>query len=75
MNNPDVSKRMQDIGRAIQWRLPERWGFFVMVFPFGEGEQNRCNYCSNAQREDVIKTIKEWLVRSGAEEEWMKDIK
>lgn len=74
MNNPEVSKRMQDIARSVKWRLPENWGFFVMVFPHGEGPERRCNYVSNADRQDVINVIKEWMVRGGAQENWMKDI-
>lgn len=37
-------------------------GFVLMVFPFGSTE-GRCNYMSNAQRQDVIIMLKEQLAR------------
>jgi len=37
-------------------------GFILMVFPF-EGHEGRCNYISNAQREDVLTMLKEQVAR------------
>jgi hypothetical protein len=37
-------------------------GFIIMVFPF-EGHKGRCNYISNARREDVVVMLKEQLAR------------
>jgi len=36
-------------------------GFILMVFPFED--RGRCNYMSNANREDVIVLLKEQLAR------------
>ena len=36
-------------------------GFVLMVFPFGDG--GRANYMSNANREDVVVTMKEQIAR------------
>lgn len=36
-------------------------GFVLMVFPFGQG--GRCNYMSNADRDDVLATLKEQVAR------------
>jgi hypothetical protein len=36
-------------------------GFILMVFPFDHG--GRCNYISNAAREDVVILLKEQLAR------------
>jgi hypothetical protein len=36
-------------------------GFVLMVFPFGDSSQGRCNYMSNAARADVITLLKEQL--------------
>ena len=36
-------------------------GFVLLVFPFGEG--GRCNYISNAERDDVVTMLKEQLAR------------
>jgi hypothetical protein len=39
-----------------------RYGFIMMVFPF-EGHEGRCNYISNANRDDVVTLLKEQLAR------------
>lgn len=64
---------MQDIGKAVEYRLPAGTGFLVMTFPFGE-KPGRLDYISNGQRADVINIIKEWLIKCGASEDWMKHI-
>lgn len=46
-------------------------GFVLMVFPFN-GHEGRCNYISNAQREDVKKLLKEQLARFENREEQEK---
>lgn len=40
------------------------WGFVLMVFPFGEASDGRCNYISNgADRKDVVTLMKEMIAR------------
>jgi len=41
---------------------PKPNGFILMVFPF-EGHEGRCNYMSNANREDVVTMLKEQIAR------------
>lgn len=65
---------MNDIGQAVNERIPDGFGFFVMVFPF-ENDDGRANYVSNGKREDVVNAMKEFIIRAGAEEDWMKHIK
>lgn len=36
-------------------------GFVLMIFPFGQSEHHRCNYISNARREDIITMLKEQI--------------
>lgn len=39
-------------------------GFVLMVYPFGEQGQGRCNYISNgADRRDVVVLMKEMIAR------------
>jgi hypothetical protein len=38
-------------------------GFILMVFPFGDEGRGRCNYMSNALREDVVIMMKEQIAR------------
>jgi hypothetical protein len=58
--------QMRQLAQAIDEYLnanrPKQTGFILMVFPF-EGYEGRCNYISNAQREDVIVLLKEQLAR------------
>lgn len=43
-------------------------GFVLLIFPF-EGREGRCNYISNAKREDVIILLKEQLARFSGQPE------
>jgi hypothetical protein len=36
-------------------------GFVLLSFPFGESHGGRCNYISNAEREDIVTLLKEQL--------------
>lgn len=39
-------------------------GFVLMVFPYGEGAEGRCNYMSNgADRQDVVTLMREMIAR------------
>ena len=80
----DTRRRLNDIAHAVEERLPEGFGFMIMVFPFegtkaeqppGRQGQPMLNYVSNAKREQVINLMKEWLIKCGAAEDWMKHIK
>lgn len=74
----DTEQRMRDICHAIKERLPEHFGFIVMVSPFDNvlpmGQGGRLNYASNIQRKDAINLLKEWLIKAGAAEDWMKHL-
>ena len=66
---------LREAADAIKARLPDGFGFILLAFPFrGEGDK-RLAYISNAQREDAIAALKEWLLKCGAAEDWMKHIK
>ena len=72
----DTRRRLNDIAHAINERLPEGFGFICLVFPFGKdaAKGGRCNYVSNAKREDAINALKEWMIKCGADEDWMKHL-
>ncbi|MFQ5786493.1 MAG: hypothetical protein ACE5H1_00785 [Thermodesulfobacteriota bacterium] len=69
----DVSLIMQDIAKSVDDKIPDDFGFFVFVFPFNRTD-GRANYVSNAQREDVIKFMKEFLIKSGHKDDWMRHL-
>lgn len=66
---------IQGAARAVAKSLPSRHGFIIMAFPFDDPDGNTLLYASNAKREDVLNVLKEFLLRSGAAEDWMKDIR
>jgi len=40
-------------------------GFALLVFPFGQpNDEHRSNYVSNANRDDMLATMKEFIARS-----------
>ena len=49
------------IGGLIASALPLGVGFALVLFDFGEGERNHLTYLSNAQRSDMIKTLREMV--------------
>lgn len=49
---------MAKIANLVKNELPENHGFIVFAFPFGT---DGMYYASNAQREDVIKALHEFL--------------
>lgn len=66
---------LKEAARVVEAKLPDNYGFILLVAPFGKGENNRLTYISSMNRVDAINILKEWLVRVGGEEEWMKHIK
>lgn len=60
---------------AIDAKLPDNHGFILLTAPYGEGENRRLTYISSMERATAISTVKEWLIKAGGEEEWMKHIK
>jgi mannose/fructose-specific phosphotransferase system component IIA len=65
---------LTEAAKALHAKLPDNHGFILLTFPFGESPKNRVAFVSNAKREDAIATLKEFLFRNGAEEDWMKHI-
>lgn len=52
---------LQSIAKEIKEKLPERMGFALLTYEFGEGEDKRMMYVSNSNREDVIKAMLEFV--------------
>jgi hypothetical protein len=63
----DYREMMRDIARAIDRFLNEegekKIGFIMLMFPFGDAPDQRCNYISNAYRSDVVRLLREQLHR------------
>lgn len=73
MNHPMDKDYLREMAKAVEAKLPDNHGFIVFAFPFGAG--GRMFYMSNAERKDAINALKEWLIQTSGEEEWMKHIK
>lgn len=69
----DTREQMQEIAKDVKKHLPEGFGFFVLVFPFNDAN-GRANYVSDGKREDVIKSMKEFIIKAGHSEDWMKHL-
>lgn len=64
---PQYAETMRALAQGVDRILngdggTKKNGFILMVFPFADHE-GRCNYMSNAQRDDVIVLLKEQLAR------------
>lgn len=71
---------LQDMAKVLTSKLPDNYGFIILAAPFNNPDgspsgDNRTVYTSNIQRPDAIALIKEWLIKCGASEDWMKHIK
>ena len=70
----ETQEAMTKLCREITKHLPEGWGYFILVTPFGDAGA-RSNYASNMERVGALNTMKEFILRNnGTEEEWMKHI-
>jgi hypothetical protein len=64
---------LNEAAKAIDANLPDTHGFILLAVP--RDADGRLNYISNLDRTDAINVLKEWLIKCGAEEDWMKHIK
>ena len=65
---------LREMAKVLESKLPDNHGFLVLTFPFGDNP-GRLVYTANCNRADAINVLKEFLIRCGAEEDWMKHIK
>lgn len=64
---------LQIAAKAVADKLPDHHGFILMAVPL-EGGDGRLKYISNLKREDAINLLKEWLIKCGHAEDWMKHL-
>lgn len=60
--NEEIEVKLKEIGHLIGDKLPEGWGFNLMVFDFGE--KGSMFYISNAQRQHVVNQMREFIRRA-----------
>lgn len=60
--NEHMKNHIKDLARMVKNEVPEDWGFILLTFPFKiEGQMI---YVSNANREDVIKAMEEFIAHA-----------
>lgn len=57
-----VKRKMQTIAHKVKEELPDGFGFVVLSFIFDNPGQMM--YVSNANREDIVKAMKEWIEKT-----------
>lgn len=55
-----INEALQLIAKEIKEKLPEKMGFALLAYEFGDAEDRRMMYISNSNREDVIKAMLEF---------------
>lgn len=64
IKNDEVQAMLKDIGQKLHGSMPEGFGFALLMFSFGEG--GATFYISDAQRDDMIKAMQEFIDKQKA---------
>ena len=65
---------LKEAADAVKARLPDNYGFILLATPVPWEGDKRLIYVANCERADAIAMLKEWLLKCGAAEDWMKHI-
>lgn len=57
-----VKSKMQHIARKVKEELPDNFGFVVLAFKFNE--KGEMIYVSDANRQDVVQAMKEFIEKT-----------
>ncbi len=80
---------LREMAVVLKSKLPDNFGFIVLAVPLGSepGERSgpgdgiggrsgdRVTYISTLERPSAIAAVKEWLLKCGAAEDWLKHLK
>ena len=59
----EVKKKLQMIAGKVSAELPKGYGFCLLTFGFN-GIGKEMMYVSNANREDIVEAMKEWIEKT-----------
>lgn len=59
VRNEEVEQKLKDIGRMLKEAMPAGFGFTFLMFSYGA--EGAMFYISSAQREDMIKALREFI--------------
>lgn len=62
VKNAQVQKALRELGQDLKEKMPEGMGFTLLMFDYGEN--GAMFYLSSAQREDMIKAMKEFIIKN-----------
>lgn len=66
---------LREMAMVLKSKLPDNYGFIVLALPIGEPNgTDRVTYLSTLERTGAIAAVKEWLLKCGAVEDWLKHI-
>ncbi len=64
VRHAEAEKMLNNIGQLLRGACPSGFGFSLLIFSFGEGgEGSNMFYTSNAQREDMIRAMQEFIAK------------
>ena len=61
VRNEEIEQLLRLMGRKLKDQMPPGYGFSLMIFGFSPG--NELFYVSSAQREDMIRTMQEFIAK------------
>lgn len=60
-----IKGKLQNIAQNIDKELPEGFGFALLTFKFNtETDTSELMYVANADRQDIVKAMKEWIEKT-----------
>lgn len=59
--NENIEFLLRELGEFLNRKMPKGWGFTLQIFSFGKNGSNF--YISNANRDDMVKMMKEFIER------------
>lgn len=60
-----IKSKLQSIAQNIDQELPEGFGFALLTFKFNaEPDTSELMYVANADRQDIVKAMKEWIEKT-----------
>ncbi len=62
-----LTPELQAMARMIEGKIPEGWGFGLLIFRFSHKPGEPLLWVSNANREDMMETLREFVKKPGAD--------
>lgn len=60
-----LTPQLQELAAMIDAKMPKGWGFGLMIFEFNHEPGGPLLWVSNANREDMIENMREYIEKRG----------